>query len=205
MITFFKLTVSSYITHTCYYLSDISSLISSSTTTTTTITLRLSSVLFSHSDDNLSLCTFASRNYREGQFAPRLIVGSDSTSESTNTADSNEKMTMLSSNMIGIQNNHKEQSSYSSEDKQDKQPKPHKLFPPKLQSSTATTQKVSKCAAPYSPSKKYAHNDVVSSQYKNYRCKSYPYTVWCNEVEYEPGVSSFWGLAWDLVNGTFVS
>ena len=173
------------------HVSDISSLISSRSTPI--VTLRLSSILFSHSDDNLSLCTFASRNYREGMFAPRLIVGSqdDATVSSKENSDDN-KMTMLSSNIIGIPN-------HSSQNNSNKEP--HKIFPPK-RPLTATTQKVSKCAAPYSPSKIYAHDDVVSNQYKNYRCKAYPYTVWCNEERYEPGVSLFWGLAWDLVNGT---
>lgn len=180
-----------------------------------TITLRLSSTVFAHSDDNLSLCTFASKDYNGGVFAPRLLVGASSGSSSqgssssssqgstssqeqgssSSQASSNQeepKMNMLSSNLVGLPQDQEVVS-------------PYKLFPPKeIQPLTATTSQVTQCAAPYSPHAIYAHNSVVSSQNSNYRCKGHPYTVWCSEEEYEPGVSLFWGMAWELVNGMFV-
>ena len=173
-----------------HHSSDITSLLSE--LPTPLVTLRLSSTLFAHSDDNMSLCAFASRNYRNGMFAPRLVVGGGSSAPSNQEIG---KMNMLSANVIGIQNKDDTQESSSS--------RPYKLFPSKISSMSATTEKVTKCAPPYSPSATYAHNDVVSSDFKNYRCKSHPYTVWCSDQEYEPGVSLFWGLAWDMVNCTF--
>lgn len=172
----------------------------------TTLTLRISSILFAHLDDNLSLCTFASKNYRDGMFAPRVVLGSSSDyssqgGSSSNTDEEPNTMNMLSSSTIGIH----------PQDEQDGRA-PHKIFQqPKLHSKenlitqTATTEKVTKCAPPYSPSTVYAHNNVVSSQNNNYRCKGHPYTVWCSNNEYEPGVSSFWSLAWDFVNCMFTS
>lgn len=142
-------------------------------------------------------------------FAPRLVtttgLSSLNTQDEPSTVDQ-PSMATFTSNIVGIQ----------PQDMQDQEnevvAEPHKIFhTPKLHSKenliaqTATTEKVTKCAAPYSTSAKYAHNDVASSQNNNYRCKGHPYTVWCSEEEYEPGVSLFWGLAWDLVNGTYIS
>ncbi|KAL7522752.1 hypothetical protein ACHAWX_007410 [Stephanocyclus meneghinianus] len=165
---------------------DITSLVAS--TTAPILTLRLSSVLYAYSDDNYSLCTFASRDYRRGMYSPRLVM---------QTQDSNESdakpIKMLSTTLI-------EQRQEGEDTRQDFDSIPHKVFPPKILSETATTTKVTSCAAPYSPLQIYAHGDVVSNDHKNYKCKPYPYTDWCNSDKYEPGVSMHWALAWDLVN-----
>lgn len=67
---------------------------------------------------------------------------------------------------------------------------------------------VSNCEKPFSlptedvnsiESQKYQAGDVVSNGGKNYKCKTYPYTTWCNLEAYKPGESSFWAMAWDLV------
>lgn len=122
-------------------------------------------------------------------YSPRLVMQTQDTNESDA-----KPIKMLSTTLI-------EQRQEGEDTRQEFESIPHKVFPPKILSETATTTKVTSCAAPYSPLQIYAHGDVVSNDHKNYKCKPYPYTDWCNSDKYEPGVSMHWALAWDLVNG----
>ena len=145
----------------------------------------------------MSLCTFRSKDYREGMFPPRLafsphdlevFTGDMSTADEGEAAGDEEKSIKMSGSLVeGIQVQNEESQ--------------YKLFPPKLDFH-ATTTKLTSCAPAYDSSIKYAHGQVVSSGEKNYKCKPYPSTSWCSSDKYEPGKSDYWSLAWDLVNGT---
>jgi chitin-binding protein len=52
----------------------------------------------------------------------------------------------------------------------------------------------------YPAGKPYKAGDIVSNQGKNYRCKPWPYTDWCNGSAdaYAPGTGRAWTEAWEL-------
>ncbi len=160
---------------------------SSSDYVTNVLTLRLSSILFAF-NDSFALCSFASKEYQEGAHSPKLILKISAPPIET---DPKVGVTNDSSKMTTLQGMHEKQAHIQ-------KPAP----------ASAMVTVVSNCEKPFSlttedvnsiESQKYQAGDVVSNGGKNYKCKTYPYTTWCNLEAYTPGDSSFWAMAWDLV------
>ena len=46
----------------------------------------------------------------------------------------------------------------------------------------------------------YKAGDKVSNKGANFECKPWPFTAWCKEAGYEPGVATHWDQAWIKAN-----
>ena len=55
------------------------------------------------------------------------------------------------------------------------------------------------CGPPYTSRRNdYHEGEVISSKGRNYECKPFPQTSWCNIEDYAPGMSTFWDMAWTV-------